>query len=122
MQSSMMQGQVRKHSETFVLNEQGQKQELQGTRSVGSSVLCLATARRDGSSGQMADSAAGRETEPSASTILGQALSSSPPRLCPAHRWLGLGLSTLAATESSASECSHPQRLTINSEEKKCTQ
>lgn len=69
-----MQGQVRKHSETFVLNEQGQKQEPQGTRSVGSSVLCLATVRRDGGSSQMTESAAGRETESSASTILGQAL------------------------------------------------
>lgn len=46
LQSSGMQGQVRKHSETFVLDGQGQKQEPHATGSLGSSVLCLSTTRR----------------------------------------------------------------------------
>lgn len=46
LQSSGMQGQVRKHSETFVLDGQGQKPEPHATGSLGSSVLCLSTTRR----------------------------------------------------------------------------
>lgn len=48
-------------------------------------------------------SAAGRETEPSTSTILGQVLSSSYLlSIYPAHLWLVLGLSVLAVREPAA--------------------
>lgn len=80
LQSSRMQGQVRKHSETVILNEQEQKQEPRGTRSLDPSVLRLSTARREGGSSQMAESAAGGQE-------VGDRTLSLPPSLitCSAH-------------------------------------